>query len=240
MPEARLYTDLAHLWPLLSPPEDYAQETETIRRVLHEKLGNKGRISVLELGAGGGHALSHLTDEYDCTAVDLSETMLDNCRQLNPTVTTHVGDMRTVRLNRAFDAVLIHDAIDYMLSEKDVRSALATAAAHLNPKGIVLVAPTYVRETFVDHQAEHDQHRRGDLTLTYLSYVHDPDPADTTFEMLLNYVINEAGRVRTIEDRHTCGLFSIEQWRAMMTDAGFDVEIADDDLPWTLFVGIKR
>ena len=106
--------------------------------------------------------------------------------------------------------------------------------------GVLLVGPTYTRESFVNHQVEHDQRRCGDLTLTYLSYIHDPDPSDSTFEMVLSIIHNIGGQVRLIEDRHRCGLFTLDRWRAMLDGSGFDAELVTDDLPWTLFVAIKR
>lgn len=249
MTTPRLYDDLAHLWPMLSPPEHYTAEAAVLRGLIekHLKGSSDQRRSVLELGAGGGHTLVHLADDYDCTAVDLSEPMLENCRRLVPQVQTIVGDMRSVRLNKTFDAVFLHDAIDYMLSESDVRRVLETAAAHLEPGGLCVVAPTYTRETFIDGDVADDGTTTDSGELTYFSYVHDPDPADDTFEMILLYLIRDAQTraVEVIEDRHTCGLFSDEQWLGWMTDAGFDArhEEADAGDPvdelWSLFVGLK-
>lgn len=241
----RLYDDLAWLWPLLSPPEHYEAETAIIRRVLDEKLGPATpgqRRSVLELGAGGGHTLHYLRHDFDCVAVDLSEAMLANCRTLNPDVETVRGDMRDVRLGRTFDAVLVHDAIDYMTSEADVRAALATVAAHLAPGGVALIAPTYVRETFTEHETEQDHRADADAALTYFAYVHDPDPTDTTFELILLYLIKQppvGGPVTVVEDRHICGLFGEAAWRAMMDEAGFDA-VWHREAAWELFVGVKR
>ena len=41
----------------------------------------------------------------------------------------HVGDLRSVRLGETFDAVLVHDAIDYMTTEVELRAAFETARA---------------------------------------------------------------------------------------------------------------
>ena len=79
----RLYGDLAHLWPLMSPPEEYADGAPHWRNQLLTRLGPDQR-RVLELGTGGGHFISHLTDVFQVTAVDLSEDMLANARRLNP------------------------------------------------------------------------------------------------------------------------------------------------------------
>ncbi|MEM6506574.1 MAG: class I SAM-dependent methyltransferase [Planctomycetota bacterium] len=239
MPDTpRLYADLARLWPVLSPPEDYADEVATLGELIDDTLGEPPadqRWSVLELGAGGGHSITHLKDKYDCTAADLSKQMLEQCRALNPDVPTVVGDMRSMRLDQQFDVVLICDAIDYMLTEDDALAALKTAAAHLRPGGLVLMAPTYTRETFVDGDvaddgtppmddaAQSDEPQPG---VTFFTFVYDPEPADTTFEMILLYLIRdrETRRVKVIEDRHTCGLFSIARWQAMMTQAGLETE----------------
>jgi len=64
------------------------------------------------------------------TLVDRSPEMLTVSRALNPDCEHIEGDMRTVRLGRVFDAVLIHDPIMYMTTEPDLRSAMATAFAH--------------------------------------------------------------------------------------------------------------
>lgn len=245
----RLYADLAHLWPILSPPEDYAAEAAIVRRILRRHLGPSRRARrwrILELGAGGGHTLVHLQRDADAVAADLSPQMLAHCHTLCPGVRTVAGDMRSLRLRGelgTFDAVLLHDAIDYMTTARDVQRTLRTAHAHLRKGGVALVAPTYTRETFTPHQAEHDQAAHDAGVLTYLQYVHDPNPRDTTFELLLVYLIEEHGRVRVEEDRHTCGLFPTASWTRWMRAAGFRVELpgpSSNDLPHTMFVGTKR
>ena len=143
----RLYSELAYLWPIISPPEEYQEEAEVWRNAIRDKLG-QGRHRVLELGVGGGHNLSHLTEEFEAAAVDLSPQMLDLSRKLNPGVEHHLGDMRTLRLGETFDAVLIHDAITYMLTEDDLAAAFETAKRHLRAGGLLIVAPDWVRDNF--------------------------------------------------------------------------------------------
>jgi SAM-dependent methyltransferase len=198
------------------------------------------RPRLLELGAGGGHVLAHLEVDFECTATDLSPAMLDNCARLVPGARRVLGDMRTLRLDERFDVVLIHDAIDYMATREDVRAALATAAAHLDPGGVLLVAPTYTRDNFVDGDAEHDADPSANLT--YLSYVHDPDASDTEYELVLVYLIRDA-ETRAVEvtvDRHRCGFFLEREWLAFLKAAHFAARRVEDDKAWTLFAGTKR
>lgn len=246
----RLYHEFAHLWRLLSPPEDYAPEAEMIRSLLEGELGpppRGGRRRILELGAGGGHTLSHLARHFDAEAVDRSEAMIAQSRALNPDVGHHVGDMRTVRLGRTFDAVLAHDAIDYLTTREDLRAAFDTAAAHLDRGGVFLVGPTYVKDTFIDHQIEHDQHTDGRIELTCVSHVHAAPPGpDETCELVLLLLIRKIeGRLRIEEDRHTCGLFDRSTWLELLRGSGFDVDKSvteaggDQQSPFVPFVAQK-
>ena len=227
MQKNRMYDEFAHLWPLISAPENYAEEARHWREVLREKLG-PGRHEILELGVGGGNNLSHLTKDFKATAVDLSEKMLANSIRLNPDVEHHVGDMRSVRLGRKFKAVIIHDAIDYMLTEDDLRATFATARAHLEPGGVFVTAPDWFKETLAtEPRVSHSTRSDGTTELTHIEYAYDPDPNDTTTETVMFYLIREGGKLRIEQDLHVTGLFPRERWIALMTEAGFDVETRD-------------
>lgn len=237
----RLYGDLAHLWPLVSPPEEYAEEAGHWRTTLRELLG-PGRHRILELGVGGGHNLSHLTADFEATAVDASEGMLAHSRRLNPSVTHHLGDMRRVRLGERFAAVLIHDAIDYMLTEADLGAAIVTAAAHLEPGGVLVMAPDHLLDSFQGPVVDHRTHSAEGVQLTYYEYAYDPDPSDTTMETLYTYFIQQGGRLEIEHDRHITGLFPKSTWVHLITEAGFSFEerlyhLLEDDTEYPLLVG---
>ena len=224
MQDVILYDRLAYLWPVISPPEDYADEAVHWRDALRGHLG-PGRHRLLELGVGGGHNLSHLTAEFDAVAVDISPKMLDLSRSLNPTVEHHLGDMRTFRLpGRTFDAVLIHDAICYMLTEDDLRAAFATARAHLRPEGLLLVAPDLVRDTFTPGMKLSWRTQRDGVEIATEEIVSDNDPSDTVVESHFTYTINERGSLRVEHDVHVTGLFPIAAWLSLMEEAGFRTE----------------
>ena len=216
-----LYDKLAYLWPVISPPEDYADEAVYWRNAIRESLG-PGRHRLLELGVGGGHNLSHLTSEFDAAAVDISPNMLELSRGLNPTVEHHLGDMRTVRLpGQVFDAVLVHDAICYMQTEDDLRAAFATARAHLRRGGLLLVAPDLVRDTFRPGMRLSWSTEREGVEIHTEEVVNDADPSDTVVESHFTYTITERGARRVEQDIHVTGLFPISTWIALMKEAGF-------------------
>jgi hypothetical protein len=154
------------------------------------------------------------------TLVDASEPMLAWSRRINPECEHLTGDMRTVRLDRQFDAVFLHDAIDHMQTLDDLRAAMTTAYVHLGPGGVALLCSDHLRDTFapvIDHGG-HDEGARG---LRYLEWTWDPDPSETTYTTDFAYRLRDGTDVRAVHDRHVCGLFAREEWRRALADTGF-------------------
>ena len=239
----RLYNELAFLWPIISPPSEYIDEAAVFRDIVHEILG-PGHHSLLELGVGGGHNLSHLTPDFDCVAVDLSPEMTALSEQLNPGIEHHVGDMRDIRLNRKFDSVLVHDAASYLLSEQDLKNTFATAVIHLRPGGVLMVAPDWVQETFPDGWVFNWDQEKDGTAISIEEVMEDSDTSDTQVESTYTYTITKNGETTVEVDTHVTGLFPINTWTSLIEDAGFIVEMRG--LPpneggygsW-LFVGVK-
>jgi SAM-dependent methyltransferase len=231
MGEPLMYTDLASWWPLLSAPEDYAEEAEFYLDTLTGAAGSRIR-SLLELGAGGGNNASHMKRRVDrLVLVDLADGMLEHSRRLNPECEHHVGDMRTVRLGETFDAVFVHDAVSYMTTEADLSAAITTAFAHCRPGGAALFAPDHVVETFQPGTdcGGHDGESRA---MRYLEWSWDPDPADTTCVTDYTHVLREAdGSVTVHHDRHVEGLFPRATWLRLLRGAGFEPRVLPYDHP---------
>ncbi len=226
--EHRFYGELAGWWPLISPPEEYGEEAEFAAGLLDPGPGRMAgagdaQPSVLELGSGGGHLASHLADRFSLTLVDLSEPMLEVSRRLNPTASHHQGDMRSVRLGRQFDAVFIHDAVDYMTSEADLAAAIATAYEHCRPGGRVVIVPDEVAETFEPHTDHGGTDADDGRAVRFLEWSWDPDPADTWTLTEYTFVLRSAdGSVEVAHESHRFGLFSRDTWLRLLTDAGLE------------------
>ena len=219
-PPPKLYHELASWWPLLSAPADYAEEAEFYRKTIVSTCSTLP-VTVLELGCGGGNNASHLKKHFSMTLVDVSPDMLAVSRSLNPECEHLQGDMRTVRLERTFDAVFIHDAIMYMTSEADLQQAIESAFVHCQPGGAALFAPDHTRETYLPSTKHggHDGNKRG---LRYLEWSWDPDPHDSTYVVDFAYLLRESnGKVRCEYDRHVCGIFGREEWIRIISEVGF-------------------
>ena len=244
----RMYGDLAYLWPIVSPPEEYLVDAKLWLDVIRERLPSMDsgrRPTLLELGCGGGHLLSHLTAHFDAEAVDLSPQMLELSGRLNPSTLHHLGDMRTIRLERRFDVVAIYDAVNYMLTEDDLRAAMATAVAHLNPMGLLMLAPDCLREGFYGPRVIDWTRQNNELDVTFIEYIANANPAGTTVESIFLFIINRDGNIAVEQDRHVSGLFPKSTWLELLDEAGFEPEYLQTegyagDIGGHLFVGTLR
>ena len=240
--QPKLYSELAAWWPLLSPPEEYADEAELYRQALRGASASPPR-ALLELGSGGGSLSSHLKNHFQMTLVDLSPGMLEVSRTLNPECEHRQGDMRTVRFDRSFDAVLIHDAVCYMTTLDDLRRAAETAYLHLKPGGVALLTPDYIRENF-EPETSHGGHDGADgRALRYLEWVWDPEPTDSTYIADYIFALREPdGAVSTVQDRHTEGLFSRAEWLEVLREVGFEanpIRFEHEDAETEGFLGVR-
>jgi len=232
----KLYSELSLWWPLLSAAADYSEEAEFARETLIG-AAKCTPAHVLELGSGGGNNAFHLKKHFEMTLTDISSGMLLESCKLNPECEHILGDMRTLRLVRTFDAVFIHDAVMYLITEADLRLVMETARLHCKPGGVALIMPDYVRETFVSG-VHHGGHDGQDRSLRYLEWTYDADPADSTYTVDFVYMLRE-GRapVRIEHDTHRHGLFSRDVWLRLLLEAGFQATVMADPFGREVFVG---
>ena len=244
----KLYEELADWWPLVSSPAGYDEEAAEYFR-LFRAVASGPLKEVLELGSGGGNNASHLKREFTLTLVDPSERMLEVSRALNPECTHLRGDMRTVRTGRVFDAVFVHDAVEYMTTEAELRAALETASLHVRPGGVVLVAPDATVETFApgenleggDEPPGPDGRSRS---VRYLEWTLPLEPGATQSEVHYALLLRERdGSVRSVHDVHHFGVFPRATWLRLFDEVGLDARLEPRNIegtPYDTFVATKR
>ena len=221
-----MYNELAPWFHLITSPEEYEEDAAQAIALLTEAIGEPPS-TILELGSGGGNNASHMKAQAELTLTDISQPMLDISMALNPGCEHVLGDMTTLRLDRHFDAVFVHDAVGYLTTEEALRAAIETAFVHTRPGGAALFAPDAVKEGFVpmtDHGG-HDGVDGDRRSLRYLEWTWDPDPNDTTCITDYAYLLRTGDQTRVVHDRHIEGLFPRATWLAAFVDVGFDVEL---------------
>ena len=223
----RLYADLAWLWPMWGDAADeYAHYCRHVAGLVGQYAARPAG-TLLNIGCGGGKNVFNLKETFSVTGVDLSPAMLAQAGVLNPESTFVQGDMRTFRLGRTFDAVLMDDAVSYMTCLADLAAAFRTASAHLEPGGVLIATPDVTTETFTQNKTVATRASRagapGELDVVFVENAYDPDPADEQYETTVLYLIRDHGRLRIEADHWTMGLFSLDAWRGVLRDTGFEV-----------------
>jgi hypothetical protein len=172
--------------------------------------------------------------------------MLQLARDLNPDCSFIQADMRSFKLERSFDAILIDDAASYMTTEDDLRSLFACACRHLSAGGVMVTGPDDTKETFRHNQTSVWQSEERlappGTSVTYVVNSFDPDPNDSSYESAMVYLIREDGRLRVEHDLHVLGLFPIDTWRNGLTEVGFQLheeQYSEGSNCHTVFVCVK-
>ena len=227
------FGDYARYYNLLYRDKDYAGEVDFIVEAL-ARAGNRPK-SLLDLGCGTGrHALELARRGMAVTGVDRSEEMLALGRQglaaaaplpegtAAPRLVA--GDVRTVRLDRRFEAVtsLFH-VFSYQLTEEDALALLVTAREHLEPGGHflfdfwhgpgVLSDPPVRREKIMEDEAIRVR-REAVPTMHPLD-----DAVDVTYHVTLTD--KAAGGVSRLSETHRMRYWFLPELRYLARQAGF-------------------
>ncbi len=220
--QERLYNDLVWTWPIISPWEDYMEETETFV----EEINMSSLIqikTILNLGCGGGHNDKTLKKYFQVTGLDFSKGMLDLAQGLNPECTYLSGDMRSSRLNTEFDAVVVFDSLAHMLTEQDLKAAFETAFIHLKPGGMFGTYREFGPELFLQNQTRTSVHQKEGIEIVLIENYYDSDPHDSTIENTMIYLIRRENALEIENQRGLIGLFPKAVWTRLLSEVGFKV-----------------
>lgn len=242
------YNELAWTEDLLADPAEYENEVSVYVDLI-KSTAKEPPLTLLHLGCGAGGHDHIFKRHFTVTGIDLSLGMLNKARAAHPEIEYLEDDMRTLRLNRQFDAVAIPDSIDYMVSLNDLRQAIQTAVKHLKTGGVLLVvghtAETFQNNNFAYTGEKDDIH----VTLLENNYVNPFSP--DTYEITLIYLIRRKGKLTTYTEHTIAGLFSQATWDKIFSDAGlsmrkksldgiYDKYLLDEGkYPLTIFFGQK-
>lgn len=215
------YEDLAWTEPVISPPGSYREVSDAYWKYLCEHSEGEP-VSLLHLGSGAGLDDFNLKSRVSITGVDISRGMVDQAKKFNPEVEYHIGDMREVRLERTFDAVMIPDSAGYMVSEDDLVRAVSAAEIHLKPGGVLLIV-CHTREEFRNNNFTYSG-SLDDTEITVFENNHICGNTGERYEAVMVYLIRKQGHLEIITDIHTLGLHSRSLWMDLFRSFSFDVK----------------
>lgn len=146
----------ARYYDLLYRDKNYQAEAAYVHGLIQHN--RPGAETILNLGCGSGRHDRFLAElGYKVTGVDMSDEMLTVARSTgkeNSTSDYHLGDIRSFRCEKKFDAVIsLFHVMSYQISNQDLLDAFKTAYFHLQPNGTFIFDCWYGPGVLTDRPA---------------------------------------------------------------------------------------
>lgn len=216
-----LYGSLAWCYDLITTGEEHKKEADFIKTVVKAHKRSEGN-RLLDVGCGHGWHDYFLKEDFGITGVDCNEAILELAEKRNPEIDYVLGDMREFDLNEEFDVVLSFDALEHLLTHKDLEAALAGLLRHLAEDGVLMFHLDRLKENFQRFRiAGSGQYTKGDAQLALLDLEYDKNPDDAVAEGCLVFLIKEEGKdleVKLLEGES--GLFELAEIQRILDDMG--------------------
>lgn len=209
-------------YDLLYQDKDYAAEVAYLAGLL-DRYGVTGP-ELLEFGSGTGRHGRLLAERgYRVTGIERSAAMVAQACPA-PGFSCQQGDIGTVRLGRAFDAVLsLFHVVSYQITNAAVQAVLARAADHLRPGGLFLFDVWYSPAVYAQRPAVRVKRLAAEgLEVTRLAepLLHPNDNrVDVHYTVFARDTVT--GAVHTLTETHPMRHFSLPELDLLAAGSGF-------------------
>lgn len=232
------YARAAEYYDLLYEGEkDYPAEAALVDSLIRTRAPDARRI--LDVGCGtGAHARALTTLGYAVDGVDLEPAFVEIAAARCPSGTFTVGDMTSLDVPGAYDAVVcLFSAIGYARTADRLRAAVAGMAGCLVGGGVLLVDPWFEPGQLTDGWVHVTTGRNETTTVVRMSRtVLDGDVSRLEFE----YLVGSADGIERRTETHELGLFTQTQMEEAFQAAGLAVERLPEVLRTRgVYVGIR-
>ncbi len=227
------FDEYSEYYDLLYADKDYFSEVAYIKKLINTNA-SKSVNSILELGCGTGiHACLMASEGFNIFGVDLSIDMLKIASKrarkasfLSGSVSFELGDARTYRTNKKFDAVIsLFHVISYQITDNDLLSMINTAFNHLEKGGLFIFDFWYgpaVLSSRPEVRVKNLENDSVKVTRIATPIVHDDvNVVDVNYSM---YIRNKNKKnITLIEETHKMRYLFMTELRKLLSSVGFDI-----------------
>ena len=228
-----VFGNYSNYYDLLYKDKDYAGEAKYVDEVLQKWV--PGARSILELGCGTGtHAVHLIQKGYSIHGVDISESMIaraeKNKKRLDPYLARRlflsIGDIRNLRLDRTYEAVIaLFHVISSLLKNDDIQAVLATVISHLKKNGIFLFDCWYGPAVLTERPEVREKYFEDDhykiIRRAEPKMIANTNIVEVKYQLLAE---NKAtGRVEKIEETHRMRYFFKPEVEIFFSSAGIQI-----------------
>jgi SAM-dependent methyltransferase len=222
-----VFHDYADYYDLLYQDKDYAGEARYLQSLLVRHGKTRGEF--LDLGCGTGrHAIELARLGYGGFGIDSSARMIGHARTRTPPELTsrlmfEVGDVRSARVGRRFDAVLaLFHVASYQTTNEDLAAMLATVREHLAPDGVFVCdfwhGPGVLRDP-PKPRVKTVEDARGRVTRFAEPSLHAADHrVDVEYTLLIERRVS--GATAELKETHRVRYLFLHELRGLLADAG--------------------
>lgn len=229
--------------------KNYRKEAEWVYEIVKKSTGkHPSDLSLLDVACGTGLHLEYFAKSFKrVEGLDLSEEQLAIARERLPEVKFHQYNMMSFSLaegldgpESSFDVVTcLFSAVGHLTDYDQLRYAVRSMAAHLNPGGVLIIQPWIFPENF----------SAGDMHATFV----DSDDIKvarmsvTTREenvavVEMHHMVGRPDVVETFVETHRLTMFTDEEYRRTFQRAGLTVQFDPNGLSRNsrgIYIGVK-
>ena len=231
-----MFSKSARFYDAIYSFKDYAAEAMEVRDLIRNRKGDAR--SLLDVACGTGLHLQHMSGWFESEGLDLDSGLLEIARERLPDVELHEADMRTFDLGKSFDAVTcLFSAIGYVESEDELRSAIATMAAHLNAGGVLVVEGWLGPDEWDNDHIGSLYVDQPDLKIARMNI---PETKGRFSVVDFHYLVATHEGVEHFTESHSLHLITRDEYTAAFEAAGLSVEVDDAALMGRgVYIGVK-
>ena len=233
-----VFSRTARYYDKLYAGKDYAGEVQCLISLLGMESGNK-ELALLDVACGTALHIEHLRRHFHVEGLDICPELLEVARERTPDVIFHLGDMTDFDLAKQFDIVTcLFSSIGYVKSLEKLQAAVRSMAAHLKPRGILVIEPWFTPNNWHPNTVHASYIDEPELKIARIntSFVRD---RVSVFD--LHHLIGTPEGTEYLVEHHELGLFEVEETVAILEEEGLIIEYDSEGLTGRgLYIGKRK
>jgi SAM-dependent methyltransferase len=217
-----VFNAYSRYYDLLYRDKDYFGEVNYIQTLLNRQGITKGNL--LEFGSGTGRHASLLANRgYHVHGIERSAEMVAQALPVSG-FTIEQGDICSIQLNRAFDAVLsLFHVISYQITNANLNAVFTRANEHLKPGGLFIFdfwysPAVYSQRPSVRVKRMSDDHV-GIIRIAEPVIYSNENRVDVNYTIFARDLVG--GSLETINETHPMRHFSLPEIELLAAKNGF-------------------
>ncbi|MCD4817178.1 MAG: class I SAM-dependent methyltransferase [Candidatus Cloacimonetes bacterium] len=237
----KIYSEFARVYhEMYQNIFDYKKEFEFYHKILKENFST----SILEIGCGSGNLAQYfLETDYDYVGLDLSQEMLNIAKEVEPKAKFIQADMRDLKFQEKFDAVIISGrSFTYLTTNEDVHNTLISIYKVLEKEGI-LIFDNFNAEKIISYKKKHFKQKSEYNSRKYTRIsVKTPNLKDGWTENweATYYIEEKAKKTKIFKDKSILRSFTKDELKLFLSLHNFEiVKLIDQDIIFTIIARKK-